>query len=160
MFNPKKIIIKSISITHSLDFDCIITDNSLCIVYEHLIGLKITGRFLWWGFLALNRVNNNRAVFEVRSPIKIWSTPRPGLGKSITLTGCISVLTYFTWSLLVYNFIKIYPTTIVWPLLLLRCLVFADFMICELCIFQCWCRPKLKNKIYLILQLLQKLIKK
>ena len=36
---------------------------------------------------ALNRVNNNRAIFEVKSPIKIQIMPCPGLGKFITLTG-------------------------------------------------------------------------
>ena len=42
---------------------------------------------------ALNRFNNNRAIFKVRLPIKIQSTPCPGLGKLLTLTGYISGLT-------------------------------------------------------------------
>ena len=36
---------------------------------------------------ALKMVNDNRALFEVKSPIKIQSTPRTGLGESIKLTG-------------------------------------------------------------------------
>ena len=80
LFNLAKSIILSKSFTHPLNFYGIITNNPPCIVYIHLIRLKITGRFLKWFFPALNRVNNNRAVFGVRSPIKIHSTPRPGLG--------------------------------------------------------------------------------
>ena len=56
---------------------------------------------------ALNRVNNNRALFGVRSPIEIQSTPRSGLGKSLTLTGYISGLPQFTWSWSVYVWFKI-----------------------------------------------------
>ena len=42
---------------------------------------------------ALNRVNNKRAIFEVRSPIKVPVKPRSGLGQSSTLTGYTSGLT-------------------------------------------------------------------
>ena len=56
--------------------------------YKHLIGLTIT-----LDLLALKRVNNNRDIFEVSSPIKIQITPHPGLGQSLTLTGYNSVLT-------------------------------------------------------------------
>ena len=120
--------LKSISITHPINFDLRITNIPMCIVYEHLIWLPITRRFLMWGLLALNRLNNNRCILKFRSSIKIQSTPRLGLGKIITLTGYSSVLTLFTWSRLVYNCITIYPTTIVWPLILLVCLVFSDYI--------------------------------
>ena len=46
LLNIIKIIIKSISITHPLDFDCRITNNPPCIIYDHLIGLTITGHIL------------------------------------------------------------------------------------------------------------------
>ena len=95
LFNLAKIIIKSISITHPLNLDFRITNNPRCIVYEHSIGLKITGHFLKRDLLALNRLNNNRANFEVRSPIEIRIMPRPGIGQSIPLTGYSSGLTYF-----------------------------------------------------------------
>ena len=42
-FNITKIMIVSVSITQPLDFDCRITNDFPCIVYEHLIGLTITG---------------------------------------------------------------------------------------------------------------------
>ena len=35
---------------------------------------------------AIIRVNNKRALFEVRYSIKIPRTPRSGIGKSLTLT--------------------------------------------------------------------------
>ena len=41
---------------------------------------------------AINSVNDKMAPFEVRSPIQILSTPRPGLGKLLTLTIYISLL--------------------------------------------------------------------
>ena len=40
----------------------------------------------------LNMINNKRALFEVRSPIKVPSTPRPGIGQSLILTGSSSGL--------------------------------------------------------------------
>ena len=49
-------IIKSILITHPLNFDCRITNNPPCIVYEHLIGITITGRFSKWGRKSKYRV--------------------------------------------------------------------------------------------------------
>ena len=64
---------------------------------------------------ALNRVNNKRERFGVRSPIEVRSTPRSGLGKSLTWTGYISVLTQFTWSRWIYKYIKISLITIGWP---------------------------------------------
>ena len=58
LLNITKIIIKSISITHPLDFDCIITNNPACIICLHLIGLTITGRFLKWGHQSKYRVRH------------------------------------------------------------------------------------------------------
>ena len=86
-------LLKSIFITHPHNIDCRITNNHPCIFYEHLVWLPITGHFSKWGLLTLNRVNNNRALFKVRSPIKIQSTPSPSLGQLFTLTGYNSVLT-------------------------------------------------------------------
>ena len=114
-------------ITHPIDFCCIITNNRPCIVYEHLIWLQITGCFFKLGLLVLNRVNNDRALFEVSFPTKIQSTPRPGIGKSLTLTGYSSVLSYFTWIRSIYNYIDILPTAIFLPLLLLHCSVLTDY---------------------------------
>ena len=102
-------------------------------------------------FLALNMDKNNRAKFEVMSQIKIQSIPRSGLGKQPTLTGYSSGLTQFICSCFIYNCIKIYSTTIGRPMLLLFCLVLDAYVICELCIFQCWFRLKLKNELYTIL---------
>ena len=85
-------------ITQPLNIDCRIANNTLCIVCEHLIRSPITGRFLKWCLLAINKGNNNMALFEVSSPLKTKSTPHSGLGQSLILTGCISGLTYFTWS--------------------------------------------------------------
>ena len=98
LFNLKKMVIKSILSTHLIDIDCSITNNPPCIVCEHLIWLPIAGLCLEWGFLELYRVNNNRALFKVRLPIKIQIMPRPGLGKLLTLTEYSSGLTYFTCS--------------------------------------------------------------
>ena len=84
---------KSIFITHSHYTDCRITNNHPRIFYEHLIQLPITGRFSKLGLLTLNRVKNNRALLKVRSPIKIQSTPCPGLGQLLTLTGYNILLT-------------------------------------------------------------------
>ena len=50
----------------------------------------------YYADFALNRVNNNRALFEVRSPIKIQSTPHPGIGQYLKLNGYSSALTQFT----------------------------------------------------------------
>ena len=44
-FSITNIIIKSISINHPLDFHWKRINNPWCIVYEHLMGLKIKGRF-------------------------------------------------------------------------------------------------------------------
>ena len=93
LFNIKIFIIKPTSITHPCDFDCRITNNTPCIICEHLIRLPITGRFSKLGLIALNRVNNNRDIFKVRSPIKIQSMLSPGIGQLITLTGYSSGLT-------------------------------------------------------------------
>ena len=38
-------------------------------------------------FREFNRVNNERALFEVRSPIKLTGTPCSGLGKLFKMTG-------------------------------------------------------------------------
>ena len=43
-------------------------------------------------FLALNRENNKKDPFEVRSPIKAMITPHSGIIKSFTLTGYSSRL--------------------------------------------------------------------
>ena len=43
-FNLTKMIIKSVSTTNSLNFDCIITNNLMSIIHRHLIGQTITGR--------------------------------------------------------------------------------------------------------------------
>ena len=96
LFNITKIIIKSILITHPLYFDCIITNNPPCIVCLQLIWLKITERFWKTGLLAHNKVNNTRALFEVKLPIKIQSMPHPGIGQLLTLNGYIRGLAYFT----------------------------------------------------------------
>ena len=96
-FNFTIIVRKSILITHPHNIYCRITNNPLCIFYDHIILLTITGRFSKWGLLALNRVNNNRALFTVKSPIKIQSTLLPGLGQSLTLTWYSSGLTQFIW---------------------------------------------------------------
>ena len=45
---------------------------------------------------ALNRGNNNRALFETSSPMKIQRTPLSGLGKLTTLNEYSSGLPYFT----------------------------------------------------------------
>ena len=76
LFNITNIVIKSISISHPLNLDCRITNNPPCVVYVHLIGLRITGHFLKLGLFVINKVTNNEAIFEVRLPIKIQSTPR------------------------------------------------------------------------------------
>ena len=110
LFNLTKIIIKSISITHPLNFPCRLTNNLPCIIYEHLIWLTITGHFLKWGFLAINMVNNNRVILEVRPPIKIQSTPRRGIGKLLTLNGYSSGFTQLTLIRSVYNCNKIQLT--------------------------------------------------
>ena len=93
LFNITKTIIKSISITHPLYFDFEVTNNPPCVFCLHIIVLTIRGQFLKKVMIALNRVENNRAIFEVRSPIKINKTPSLRLGKSLTLTGYSSVLT-------------------------------------------------------------------
>ena len=110
-------IVESISITHPCNLECRLSNNPLCIVYEHLIQLPITGLFPKWGLLALNRVNNNINLFEVISSIIIQSITRPGLGQFLTITRYCSGLMQFTWiqnfnTVLKYIFIKI-----VWPLL-------------------------------------------
>ena len=128
MFSITIIMIISISIYHSLYFDCRITNNSMCIVCLYILGLTITGCFLKLVMLALNRFNNNRALFQVRSPIKIHSTPRQSLVKLITLNGYSNVINYFAWIRSIYNCIKIYPTTIGLPLLLLCSSVLAANM--------------------------------
>ena len=64
LFNITINIIKSISITHPSNFYCIITNNPQCIVL-HLKWSAITGRFSKWVFLAFNRVNNIREIFEM-----------------------------------------------------------------------------------------------
>ena len=97
LFDFTIVVIKKISITHPLNIDCRITNNPLCIVYEYLIWSPITGRFSKWGLLVFNKVNNNRALFGVSLPIKIYSTPRSGPGQSLTLTGYSIGLSYFTW---------------------------------------------------------------
>ena len=84
---------KSISITHPTYFYFIITNNDPFILNEHLIWLPITERFLKLGLIALNMVNNNRALFIVISLIKKKSTPCPGLRQSLTLNGYSSGLT-------------------------------------------------------------------
>ena len=61
LLNITKIIIKLIPITHLINFDCRINNNSSCIIYKHGIELKTTGRFLEWSLLELNRVNNGWA---------------------------------------------------------------------------------------------------
>ena len=94
------------------------------------------------------------------SPIEIPSRPHLGLEKFLTLTGCSSELTYVTWNQSIYNCIKILLTMIVWPLLLLCCLVLAAYMKCKLFIFQYWCRSKLEYELYIILLLIQKLWQK
>ena len=81
------------SITRPRNIDSRITNNPSCIVYKHLIGLPITEPFSELFLLALNRVNNNRAIFELRLPIKIQSMPPSGLGKFLTLTVYSSVFT-------------------------------------------------------------------
>ena len=73
-----------------------ITNNPSCIIYKHLIRLPITEHFLNWGLIALNRGNHYGVIFRVISPIKIKSTPHPGLQQLLTLTGYISGLMYFT----------------------------------------------------------------
>ena len=50
----------------SSHFDCIITNNPQCIIWLNSIRLITTGSFSKWCLLALNKVNNNRALFEVR----------------------------------------------------------------------------------------------
>ena len=93
MFNLTKVIIKSISITHPLNVEGRITISPPCFVYVDSILLTLTGRYSKRGLLVLNRVNNNREIFEVSSLIKIQSTLRTGLGQYLTVTGDSSVLT-------------------------------------------------------------------
>ena len=76
---PKKMIMYSILNTHLINFYCRLTNIPPCIVYVHSILLTLKGWYSKWGLLVLNRVNNNREIFEVSSPIKIQSTPRWGL---------------------------------------------------------------------------------
>ena len=57
------------------------------------MGLTMTGGVINWVLLAINKVNNNRAIFEVRSPIKIQSTPHPELVKLLSLT--VSVVDWY-----------------------------------------------------------------
>ena len=71
LFNFTKVVIKTISIVHPRDIDCILANNPPCIVYEHSTLLSITGVFSKLGLISLNRVNNNRVLFGVMSPIKI-----------------------------------------------------------------------------------------
>ena len=93
LFNFSIHVIKSISITYPRDIGCIITNNTLCIVYKHVILLPTRRQFLKQVLLSLNRLNNNRALFKARSPIKILSKPYPGLRQSLTLIGYSTVLT-------------------------------------------------------------------
>ena len=79
LLNLAKSVIQSVLITNPRDTDCSITNNHQCIVYKHLMRISITGSFLKWGLIALNRVNNNRALFKVRPRIKIQSMPCPVL---------------------------------------------------------------------------------
>ena len=119
---------------------------------------------------ALDGINNKRALFEVRPAIKVISTPRLGLGQSLTLNGYSSGLMQFTWSRPIYNCMKISPNTIIWPsvfalmfgarflyeiriVLMVFC---ADWFIFD----RCWCRPKLENEIYISLWLIRELIHK
>ena len=106
LFFLTKIIIGSISTIYPINIDCGITNNPLWIVYEHWIWLPITGRFSMWVFLALNRVNNNRFIFEVMSPIKIQIKPCPGLVQFLTLTVYSSELMSFTWSWRLTNVVR------------------------------------------------------
>ena len=95
VFQCHKIIIKSISITHYCNIGCRITNIPLWTVSKHWVRLPKTGRFWYWGLLAPNMVNNNRALFEISSSIKIQSTPRSGLGQSLKMTGYSSRLMHF-----------------------------------------------------------------
>ena len=53
LFNLTNIVIKSISITHPHDIECIITNNPPCIAYKYSIRLPIIGQFSDWDMLAL-----------------------------------------------------------------------------------------------------------
>ena len=77
---------------------------------------------------ALNRVHNKREIFEVRSPMKILSTPCSGIWQYLTLIRYSRGLTYVTRSRSIYSCINISITTIGWPTLYLRCLVLAADM--------------------------------
>ena len=48
---------------------------------------------------ALDKVNGEKVLFKVRSPIKTPSMPHSRLGQSITLTGYSNGLVYFKLSL-------------------------------------------------------------
>ena len=96
LFNFTKVVIKSITITQTRDIYFRITNNTTCIFYKQLIQLPITGRFSKRGLLALNRLNNNRAIFKVRPLIRIQRMLCPGIVQYLILTGYISGLKYFT----------------------------------------------------------------
>ena len=81
---------------------------------------------------AQNRVNNKRALFEVRYSIEVPRTSRSGLIKTFMLDGYSSVLTYFTWNSSIYNSILILLTSIWWPQLLIGWLVLPADMKIEL----------------------------
>ena len=92
LFNFAEIKIKSISITNPINFYWRITNNHMCIVYEHFIQFPIIGHFSKQSLIELNRVNKNRALFKMMSPIKIQNIPCPGLVQLLTQTGCSSGL--------------------------------------------------------------------
>ena len=58
------------------------------------------------------RVNNKKALFEVRSSIKVMRTSHSGLGCALTLTGYSNGLAQFAWNHLYYNIITIFLTAI------------------------------------------------
>ena len=93
LFHLIKRIMKSISITHPHNFDCWmkITNNPPWIAL-HLTWGDIIGNFSMCCLLALNRVNNTRALFEMISTIKIQKTECSRLKQLITLTGYSSGL--------------------------------------------------------------------
>ena len=75
LLNLKKYVIKSISITHPLNSECKITNNPLSIIHKNLTGSTITGRFLKLVFLALNSINNNKAILKLGRQSKYKGFP-------------------------------------------------------------------------------------